>query len=299
MSTPCQSAMCRGARTKAQTGFMPGRGAIVACVIGNSLEWFDFLAFVFLSKTIAHVFFPSQNSIVSLALAFATFALGFMARPIGGVVLSLYTDRVGRARALSLVMLMMGTSSLMVGLAPGYKHIGLAAPLLVLLARLVQGLAIGAQFGMSSVIVVERAPAGRKMFYGSFNMSGQMLSALLMAGFCYLLTAHLSANALDSWGWRIPFLLGAIAGPVGLLIKRYLAEPPQFERARHAAQDLSRPLWERAGNFMRSQGDAAICGIGVMIIGTASSYLWHAYMTVYAVHQLGLPRCRVARYDPG
>ncbi|WP_144138327.1 MFS transporter [Paraburkholderia sp. BCC1884] len=265
-----------------------GYRAFAACLIGNSFEWFDFLAYVFLSKTIARVFFPAHNSTISLALTFATFALGFVIRPLGGIALSLYADRVGRARVLSLVMFMMGTGSLLLGLAPSYSQIGLASPLLVLLARLLQGLAIGAQFGVSSVIVVESAPVGRKMFYGSFNVSGQALSALLSAGCSYWLTTHLSVEALDSWGWRVPFLLGAIVGPAGLLIKRCVPEPPQFERTRISSQRLQQHLWERARNFVRYQGDAAACGMGIMIIAVASNYLWNVYLPVYVERQLHL-----------
>ena len=263
--------------------------AIGASVIANGFEWFDFLAYVFFSRTIAHVFFPTDNATASLALTFGTFALGFVVRPLGGVLLSVYADRVGRTRVLSLVMLMMGSGTLLLGLAPGYNQIGLAAPFLVLLARLIQGLAIGAQFGVSSVIVVEIAPAGKKMFYGSFNMSAQALAVLLSAGCSYWLSTNLSPEALGSWGWRIPFLLGSVVGPAGLLIKRYLAESPQFEEVRRAAIAKSEPIGQRAASFVRNQGDAALCAMGVMIVGTASNYLWNAYMPVFVERQLELP----------
>jgi MHS family proline/betaine transporter-like MFS transporter len=128
-----------------------------------------------------------------------TFASGFLVRPIGGVLLGRYADRVGRTRALSFVMLMMCAGTLLLGLAPGYTTLGVAAPLLVLLARLVQGLAIGAQFSLS-VIIVETAPPGQKMFYGSFNMSSQALAVLLSSGCGYLLTTYLAPASILNWG---------------------------------------------------------------------------------------------------
>ncbi len=207
------------------------RRALIASVIGSGFEWFDFTAYVYFSKTIAEVFFSVGSSVVSMSLALATFALGFLVRPLGGVLLGIYADRVGRARALSLVMLMMCAGTLILALAPGYTTLGVAAPLLVLLARLVQGLAIGGQFSLSSVVVVESAPPGKKI-YGSFNMSSQALAILLASGCSYLLINNLSAHSLSAWGWRVPFLIGALIGPLGFYIRHNIAESPEFEALR-------------------------------------------------------------------
>ncbi|WP_133645452.1 MFS transporter [Paraburkholderia flava] len=266
------------------------RRAIATSVIGNGFEWFDFLAYAYFSKVIGQVFFPGTSSVASLSLALATFALGFIVRPIGGALLGIYADRVGRARAFSLLMLMMCVGTLLLGLAPGYATIGIAAPLLVVLARLIQGLAIGGQFSMSSVIVVENAPPGKKMFYGSFNMSAQALAMLLSSGLSFLLTSHLSTASLNAWGWRVPFLIGSLVGPLGFYIRHRVGESKEFEasRARSATQARVSML-RRVRDFVSQQGDAALCAMGVMVIGTASNYLWNAYLPLYVEHQLHLP----------
>jgi MFS transporter, MHS family, proline/betaine transporter len=166
--------------------------------------------------------------------------------------------------------------------------LGVAAPLLVLLARLIQGLAIGGQFSLSSVVVVESAPPGKKMFYGSFNMSSQALAILLASGCSYLLINNLSTNSLVSWGWRVPFLIGSLIGPLGFYIRHSIAESPEFEALRKQVRTGAARAF-RLGDFVREQGDAALCAMGVMIIGTASNYLWNAYLPVYVEHQLHLP----------
>ena len=264
------------------------RRALVVSVIGNGFEWFDFMAYVYFSKIIGEVFFSVGSSVVSMSLALATFALGFVVRPVGGVLLGTYADRVGRTRALSLIMLMMCAGTLLMGLAPGYATLGVAAPLMVLLARLIQGLAIGGQFSLSSVVVVETAPPGKKMFYGSFNMSSQALAMLLSSSCSYLLINNLSKSSLTTWGWRVPFLIGALVGPLGFYIRHNIAESPEFEALRkQVLRGATRAF--RLRDFVREQGDAALCAMGVMIIGTASNYLWNAYLPVYVEHQLHLP----------
>jgi MFS family permease len=185
-------------------------------------------------------------------------------------------------------MLMMCAGTLILGLAPGYTTLGVAAPLLVLLARLIQGLAIGGQFSLSSVVVVESAPPGKKMFYGSFNMSSQALAILLASGCSYLLINNLSAHALMAWGWRVPFLIGALIGPLGFYIRHNIAESPEFEALRKQVRAGATRAF-RLRDFVREQGDAALCAMGVMIIGTASNYLWNAYLPVYVERQLHLP----------
>jgi MHS family proline/betaine transporter-like MFS transporter len=264
------------------------RRAIATSVVANGLEWFDFFAYAYFSKTIAQVFFPSDSAVVSLSLTFGTFALGFVVRPFGGVLLGMYADRVGRARALSFLMIMMVVATLLIGLAPGYSTIGVTAPLLVVLARLLQGLSVGGQYSMTSVILVEMAPAGKKMFYGSFNNVAQSVAGLLSSGGGYLLTTHLPSASLASWGWRVPFLVGALAGPLGLYIRHHVAESPDFQASRRYAGP-DRSIAVKFASFLREQGDAVLCAIGVMIIGTASSYVWTSYLPIYVERQLHLP----------
>jgi MFS family permease len=262
------------------------RRAILASMVGSGLEWFDFLAYAYFSKTIASVFFPSANSFVSLMLTFATFAVGFIVRPLGGVLFGLYADRAGRRNALSLLIVCMAASTLLMGLVPGYARIGLAAPLLVVLARLLQGLSVGGQFGTTAALLVEYAPATRKMFYGSFSMSAQALAILLSAGCGFLLTTHLTHDELTTWGWRVPFFVGALAAPIGLYIRHRVAESPEFAQLQDKHETTARVS---TGQFFRENGTAALCAMGVVIVGTASTYVWHSYMSVYVERQLHLP----------
>jgi MFS transporter, MHS family, proline/betaine transporter len=262
------------------------RRAILASVLGSGLEWFDFLIYGYFSKIIAQVFFPADNNFVSITLTLATFALGFFVRPLGGVLFGIYADRLGRQRALSLLIIAMAASTLLMGLAPGYARIGIAAPLLVVLARLLQGLSVGGQFATASAMLVEYAPPGKKMFYGSFNMSSQAFALLLSSVVGYVLTTRLTHDQLVSWGWRLPFLLGALAGPLGFYIRHRVAESPEFERLR---SQTGKAPHVSVRQFFRDNGDAAICAMGVIIVGAATNYVWHSYLPLFVERQLHLP----------
>ena len=263
------------------------RRAIFASVLGNGLEWFDFLIYGYFSKIIAQVFFPGDNAFVSIALTLATFAVGFLVRPLGGILLGLYADRVGRRRALSLLIVSMAASTLLMGLTPSYATIGVAAPLFIVLARLLQGLSVGGQFATASAMLVEYAPPGKKMFYGSFNMSSQAFALLLSSGVGWLLTTQLSHAQLVSWGWRLPFLMGSLAGPMGFYIRHRVAESPEFEALRGHSGDA--PPRQSVREFFRNNSDAVICAMGVIIVGAATNYVWHSYLSLYVERQLHLP----------
>ncbi|MGF6771927.1 MHS family proline/betaine transporter-like MFS transporter [Paraburkholderia sp. GAS199] len=262
---------------------------IILSVVGSSLEWFDFLSYIFLSKTIASVFFPVHNATAGLSLTFATFAIGVVARPLGGVIFALYADRLGRFRVLSVLMILMGIGTGLLGVCPTYKDIGIAAPIVMIVARILQGIAVGAQFGVSSLIIVEHAPAGKKMFFGSFNMSAQALSAVLAATCSYLLVTHLSDDALKSWGWRLPFLAGSIIGPIGVILKHNSSRIGRVEQLSRRHAPAEGPLWTQWTSFVRSNTDSVVCAIGVITIATASNYLWAIYMPAYVELHLNLP----------
>jgi MFS transporter, MHS family, proline/betaine transporter len=262
------------------------RRAIVASVLGSGLEWFDFLVYGYFSKIIAQVFFPSDHAFVSIALTLATFAIGFVVRPIGGVLLGIYSDRVGRRRALSVLILAMAASTLLMGLTPSYATIGVAAPLLIVLARLLQGMSVGGQFATASAMLVEYAPPGKKMFYGSFNMSSQAFALLLSSGVGLLLTTQLTHAQLVAWGWRVPFLMGALAGPIGFYIRHRVAESPEFVQLR---EHRGAPVRQSVRAFFRDNTDAVICAMGVIIVGAATNYVWHSYLPLYVERQLHMP----------
>jgi len=262
------------------------RRAVLASVIGNGLEWFDFLIYGYFAKTIAHVFFPVGNNFLSITLTLATFAIGFIVRPLGGIAIGAWADRHGRRKTLSLLILLMAGSTLLMGLTPGYASIGIAAPLLVLFARVLQGLSVGGEFATAAAMLTEYAPPGRKMFFGSFQMTSQAVALLLSSSCGYLLTTNLSSEALASWGWRVPFLLGALVGPVGFYIRHKVSESPEFVQLR---QQLGHAPRQSLRTFFRERGDAALCAMGVIIVGTATNYLWHSYMPLFVERQLHLP----------
>jgi MFS family permease len=233
------------------------------------------------------VFFPSFDRGGSLLLTFGTFAVGFLVRPIGGVVMGMVADRAGRVKVLSWIMVLMSVGSLLLGLTPGYATLGLAAPLLVLIGRLVQGFAVGAQFALSSVTIYEVAPPNRKMFYGSFNMLSLGIAGMFSSGCSFFLSSHLSHAELESWGWRVPFLIGALVGPIGFYIRHHVGESDEFHQMQ--AQPAARaPMRERLREFVRDNGDAVVCAMGVMIAGTSLNYVWNAYLPTYAQYELHL-----------
>jgi MFS transporter, MHS family, proline/betaine transporter len=262
------------------------RRAVLASVIGNGLEWFDFLIYGYFAKTIAQVFFPVGNGFLSLTLTLATFAIGFVVRPLGGIVIGACADRYGRRKTLSLLILLMALSTLMMGLTPGYASIGMAAPLLVLAARILQGLSVGGEFATAAAMLTEYAPRHKKMFFGSFQMTSQAVALLLSSLCSFVLTSTLSHASLLSWGWRVPFLLGALVGPVGFYIRHKVSESPEFVQLRarfgHAPRQTLR-------DFFSEHGDAVLCAMGVIIVGAATNYLWHSYMPLYVERQLHLP----------
>ena len=262
------------------------RRAVVASVIGNGLEWFDFLVYAFFARTIGHHFFPASTPTASLMLTFATFAVGFVVRPFGGILLGVYADRAGRQKALALLIVLMAAGTLIVGLAPDYASIGLAAPLLIVLARVIQGLSVGGEFASAAAMLVELAPPGRKMFYGSFQMASQGMALLVASGISLLLTEAMAPAALEAWGWRIPFLLGSLIGPLGFYIRRKCAESPEFLALRAAGGPL--PVTGFAPAMAR-QWRAVVCAFGIIAVGTALNYLWHSYTPTYVTEQLHLP----------
>lgn len=257
---------------------------IVAAVIGNALEWYDFIVFGFLALIISRLFFPAGTQYASLLLTTATFGVGFFMRPVGGLLLGIYADRRGRKAALLLVIILMTVAIAMIGLAPTYAAIGVAAPLIMVLARLLQGFSAGGEFASATTFLIESAPANRRGFYGSWQMVGQGLAVLIGALLGALITRNLSPAALDSWGWRIPFLLGLVIGPVGYFIRKNLAETSAFLAARAAPTADS-----LAGGAVAAHVKHALVSMGIITSGTISFYVILLYMPTFARTQLHLP----------
>jgi MHS family proline/betaine transporter-like MFS transporter len=261
------------------------RRAIVATVLGNGLEWFDFTVYSFFAVIIAKLFFPTGNELTSLLLAVATFGVGFFMRPVGGMVLGVYADKVGRKAALSLTILLMAGGTALIGLAPTYDQIGLWAPVLIVVARLLQGFSAGGEMGTATAFLTEYAPAGKRAFYSSWIQSSIGFAVLLGAAVGTFVTSSLSADALHSWGWRMPFLIGILIGPVGYFIRSRMDETPAFSAVAEEAKNDS-PLAEVFRRFPRE----TFASFSMVILWTVCTYVLLFYMPTYSVRSLHLPQ---------
>ncbi len=261
-----------------------GSGTVLGGVIGNIIEWYDWTIYGLLSTVFARQFFPSSDATVALLLTLATFALGFIMRPIGSVVLSPLADRYGRRRMLSLTILLMGIGSLVVAATPSYGAIGIAAPLLLLFARLLQGFSAGGEFQGAAAFLVEHASPTRRGLTGSFHIASIGLSILIATAVSALVTRFISQPALGDWGWRIPFLLGAALSLYGLYIRSGLPETPLFVAAAQRRSLESRPI-------MRALKDHPWESFVVfaMQMGTVQFYIWTVFLPTYAHLAGGLP----------
>jgi len=257
---------------------------IAAAVIGNALEWYDFIVFGFFTVIISRLFFPADGQYASLLLTTATFGVGFFMRPVGGIVLGIYADRRGRKAALLAVIASMTVAIALIAFAPTYAAIGIGAPLIIVLARLLQGFSAGGEFASATAFLIESAPPGRRGFYGSWQMVGQGLAVLAGAILGTVLTHTLSPAALDGWGWRIPFLFGLIIGPVGIYIRRNLAETEAFLQSEQSSRN--RASGSRA---LAAHVKEILACVGMVVAGTISFYVILIYIPTFARTQLQLP----------
>jgi MFS transporter, MHS family, proline/betaine transporter len=271
------------AATTPQSASTPKAFQVAAAVIGNALEWYDFIVFGFLTVIISRLFFPAASQYASLLLTTATFGVGFFMRPVGGILLGLYADHKGRKAALLLIIVLMTVAIAMIGFAPTYAAIGVAAPLLIVLARLLQGFATGGEFATATAFLIESAPPNRRGLYGSWQMVGQGLAALIGALLGALVTRSLTPEAVDAWGWRVPFVVGLVIGPVGLFIRSHLEETEAFLEAR---AEMVRPS---LGAMLTTHIREALVSMGLITSSTISVYVIWLYMPTFARTQLQLP----------
>ncbi len=264
------------------------RRVVIASVLGNAFEWFDFAIYGLFAATIAKLYFPAGGALTSLMLALATFGVGFAVRPLGGVLLGLYGDRVGRKRALSLTIALMAVGTGRIGVIPDYTHIGVAAPILIVLARMIQGISAGGEFSGATTMLIEFAPANRRGLLGSFQMCAQALSFSCGAATVWLLTGHLSQAQLEAWGWRLPFLFGILIGPLGWLIRSKVDESPEFlacMKADKRGSSKVAPVGLR--ELFATCPRELIASTGVCVIGTVSAYMFVIFVPLFA-KQLGV-----------
>lgn len=260
------------------------RRAVTAAMIGNATEWYDYATYGYLAVVLGEVFFPQSESGLSLLASFATFALAFAIRPLGAFVLGPLNDKIGRKKTLSLTILTMAGATSAIGLLPGYDTAGAAAPLALILARLVQGFAVGGEYGGASTFVVEYAPDRRRGFWASWLECGAIGGFLLASGFTTALTHLLSDAAMESWGWRIPFLVALPLGTIGLYLRMRLTDTPSFHALAEKDAEPSAPVREAlTGHRLR----VLICG-GIVICSSIGTYVLLTYLPSYLSEELGM-----------
>jgi MFS family permease len=264
--------------------------AIAAITLGNGLEFFDFTIYSFFATIIGKLYFPVEGQLAQLMLAVGTFGVGFIMRPVGGVVLGAYADRAGRKAAMSLTLWLMTLGSALIAFAPTYAAIGLAAPLLVILARLIQGFALGGEIGASTSLLMEYGSDKTRGFYGSWQFVSQGLNTVCGSLLGVVLAASLSSAALESWGWRVPFVIGMAMGPIGIYIRRHLDETlPGIEDGGTSRATAEVPVSQPVRRLFRDHARVITMGVLTTIGGTAANYIVLFYLSTYAIRILHLP----------
>jgi MHS family proline/betaine transporter-like MFS transporter len=246
------------------------------------LEWYDFAVYAYMATIIAKKFFPADDEVTSLLSTFAAFGIGFVMRPLGGILIGRVGDTKGRKTALLITIALMAAGTVLIGVIPSYESIGIVAPALVVLARLVQGFSAGGEWGGSTTFIVEWAPEGRRGFYGSLQQSSVAGGLLLGSAVAAVLNTVVSPETLESWAWRIPFLLGGLLGPVGLYMRRNIEETPAFARTSEISPSENVPPVAPLRLAMRA--------LGFTILWTVSYYIILSYMPTFLQKYVKLSR---------
>ena len=268
--------------------------AVKAAALGNAMEWFDFGIYSYLAVTIGHVFFPSGNDTVQLLSSFATFAVSFLVRPIGGMVFGPMGDRIGRKKVLAMTMIMMAVGTFAIGVIPSYTSIGFWSPALLILFRLVQGFSTGGEYGGASTFIAEYAPDKRRGWFGSFLEFGTLSGYVGASGIVLILTAVLSSGQMDAWGWRVPFMVAGPLGIIGLYLRLRLDETPAFQnledKATHTASDAASTVETTTrgdlAHIFRNQWRTLILCICLVGAYNIADYMLLSYMPTYLTDQL-------------
>jgi MHS family shikimate/dehydroshikimate transporter-like MFS transporter len=260
---------------------------IIAALIGSALEWYDFSLYgVTAALVFAPLFFPTFSPVAGSLAAFATFAVGFLSRPLGGLVLSHFGDKIGRKPVLAATLILMGVSTCLIGLLPTFDQIGIWAPIALVLLRLIQGLGAGAEYGGAALLLAEQNPR-RRGFYGAFAASGVFVGIALSLGIFSLVTSAMSQETLLSWGWRVPYLLSVVVVGVGLYLRIAMPETPEFARdVQDRRAEVNVPLWEA----LRHHPRRILLGMGINLPLVGYSYVLQTYVLTYITTNLGLSR---------
>jgi MHS family proline/betaine transporter-like MFS transporter len=255
---------------------------IAAGTIGNVLEWYDFAIYGYFAAPIGRQFFPQEDAVAQLLSAFGVFAIGYLMRPLGGVLVGHIGDTVGRRAALTFSVSAMAVPTFLIGLLPSYQAIGVLAPIGLILLRVVQGLSVGGEYTGSLVFLVEHAPEGRRGLLGALGASGATVGILLGSAVGAAFAASMSAAALDAWGWRIPFLLGLVVGIAGYILRRYVLETAAVEkRARPPIIETLHDHWRAVAGFA-----------GLSVYSAVSFYIGFVYLVSWLQTADGIPPSR-------
>ncbi len=257
------------------------RSAVVAAVIGNALEFYDFTVYAFFAAIIGKQFFPSDSPLGALLLSVAAFGVGFLARPLGGVFIGRYADRAGRKPAMLLTLALMAVGMAIIAFAPPYASIGLAAPCLIVIARLIQGFAWGGEAGPTTAFLVESAPDDKRARYASWQVVSQGLAVLVAGTVGVLASSVLSEQSMNAWGWRIPFVLGLAVIPVALILRKNMHETAPSANVAHALPATAASM---QGRYLKYVTLATL----IIIPSTVTVYV-NNYMTSYALTLLQFP----------
>ena len=272
---------------QAKTDFGTSIGTIAfASAIGTTIEWYDFFLFGVVTPLVFNkLFFPNFDPLVGTLLAYTTFFVGFISRPVGGIIFGHYGDRIGRKTVLVLTILIMGIATFLIGLLPTYASVGIWAPIMLLFLRVFQGIGIGGEWGGAVLMAVEHSPTGRRGFYGSWPQIGVPAGLLLSSGMVYLLS-YLPEADFFSWGWRIAFLISAALVAVGLYIRLKIMETPAFARIQESKKVVHVPFFE----LWRTHGKNTLLGLGARYIEGVTFNIFGVFIVGYIAGTLGLPR---------
>jgi MHS family proline/betaine transporter-like MFS transporter len=258
-----------------------GLRVVLAASLGNALEWYDFTIYVLFAAHIARNFFPGGDASSELVKSFLAFGVGFLVRPLGAIVIGLYSDRAGRKAALMLTIGLMAIGTLVIAVAPTYAVLGIGAPLLILVGRVLQGFSAGGEIGGAAAFLVEHAPAGRRGQYAAWLQASMAASNILGALVALAVGAVLTQAQIGEWGWRIPFAVGLVIAPVGLWLRRGLDETPVFAAAEPAP--IGAPLMV----LFRRHPRRLLCAFAISVLWAVCVYALVIYMPVHVQRTLG------------
>jgi MHS family proline/betaine transporter-like MFS transporter len=266
------------------------RRTTAGTAVGNMVEWYDFGVYSYIAVTLGKVFFPTASPAAQLISTFATFAAAFLVRPLGGLFFGPLADRIGRRQVLAVTVIMMALGTFCIGLLPTYAQIGVVAPALLLVARLLQGFSTGGEYGSAMTFITEHAPDRRRGFQASWLEFGTLAGFVLGAGLVTVLTATLPSRDLLSWGWRIPFLVSGPLGLIGLYLRLKLEETPAYERLDGRAPVRVSGVRRELRRILVLPRRALLVCVGLVLVFNVSSYMLTSYMPSYLAAELGLPQ---------